>query len=635
MNSPPLRFRLRAVWMYPVLFYLVTATAFAQPVSSSLTPLPLDDLSAFAPTDSANWVIVGAVSASHTEDRAMQTRPGAGILANTETENGRGANLFTNWTHGDLELELDFLMPKASNSGIYLQGRYEIQLFDSWGADPPRHSDAGGIYQRWDASRPEGERGFEGHPPAVNVSRAPGLWQHFRIVFRAPRFDAQGQKTENARFLEVWHNGVLVHEDVELTGPTRAAAYEDEAAEGPLMVQGDHGPVAFRNIRYKRLIPERVELADLRYAYYEGEWEGTRPDLTGLEPRDAGPAETISWDKAEARADFALAYEGRLLIPEGGTYSFRLAVDGAGSLSVDGRNVLRFDERRGPDEKGVLPPETGSMYLTEGAHPFRLEYVKNSARWFPPRLFLDVQSPAMPWHALSTPPDSYARERPTPITVEVGDRPYPFRAFIDFDGGKRTHALAVGDPTGTHYAMDLNRMALLYVWKGPFLDARPMWEERGEAQTPEIPGAPVQLSGLPTVASLERPSDPWPDSLDAFAFNAYTLDDDGRAVFHYTIDGVEIADRIEPQEGGRYLRRTLSFSADTDRSDFWVLLARAPDQVEARADGAYSIGDGEYLVVVGPDVIEVDTRATGDAVLLVAPVRFRDGRGTLTYDLIW
>src|SRR3990170_6408673 len=106
---------------------------------------------------------------------------------------------------------------------IYLQGRYEVQLMDSWRMSNPKFDANGGIYERWDESKPEGQKGFEGHAPRQNVSRAPGLWQHLKISFRAPRFDANGKKIENAKFLLVELNNILVHENVELSGPTRAS----------------------------------------------------------------------------------------------------------------------------------------------------------------------------------------------------------------------------------------------------------------------------------------------------------------------------------------------------------------------------------------------------------------------------
>jgi hypothetical protein len=75
------------------------------------------------------------------------------------------------------------------------------------------------------------------------------------VVFRAPRFDQQGSKIGNARFVKVVLNGQIIHEDVEVTGPTRAATFENdpEAKKGPLMLQGDHGPVAYRNIMLQPL----------------------------------------------------------------------------------------------------------------------------------------------------------------------------------------------------------------------------------------------------------------------------------------------------------------------------------------------------------------------------------------------
>ena len=192
----------------------------------------LDDLTAFKSVAS-NWSIAGGVLSDHTQDKAVATEAGTGILVNQDDETNRD-NLFTDWEHADLELTVDVMMPKGSNSGIYFQGRYEIQLLDSWGKENPSFSDLGGIYQRWDQDKPEGERGYEGHAPRLNAAKAPGLWQSFHIIFRAPRFNAAGEKIENARFEKVTLNGVTLHENVEVTGPTRAAAFGDEAAMGSI-----------------------------------------------------------------------------------------------------------------------------------------------------------------------------------------------------------------------------------------------------------------------------------------------------------------------------------------------------------------------------------------------------------------
>lgn len=161
---------------------------------------------------------------------------------------GRTANLVTDLRHGDIELYVEFLIPKGSNSGVYLQGLYEIQIFDSWGVEKPATTDCGSIYHRWINEKPMG-----GSAAWVNASRRPGEWQSFHAWFRAPRFDASGKKVENARFLKVLHNGILVQQNVAVEGGTRAHMPIAEAALNPLMLQGDHGPVAFRNLYYRPL----------------------------------------------------------------------------------------------------------------------------------------------------------------------------------------------------------------------------------------------------------------------------------------------------------------------------------------------------------------------------------------------
>jgi hypothetical protein len=195
----------------------------------------------------ADWRIVGDVKMGGENDRFLIGDPGAGIMLNGPK--GRTRNILSNHEHQDVQAHVEFMVPKGSNSGVYFQARYEVQVLDSWGVKKLKHGDCGGIYQRW-----KDGQGFEGHPPRVNASRPPGQWQTFDVIFRAARFDQSGKKVENARFVKVVHNGVVVHEDVELTGPTRASTYRDEQPAGPLMLQGDHGPVAYRNI-WLRPIP--------------------------------------------------------------------------------------------------------------------------------------------------------------------------------------------------------------------------------------------------------------------------------------------------------------------------------------------------------------------------------------------
>ena len=226
-----------------------TSQSAQQTQTLPFTHMVLEDLLDFKPT-SKNWKIVSEAIVDTSKKRSISGVDGIGVLLNNSDRTSR-KNIFTNFEHGDIELELEVMMPIGSNSGIYLQGRYEIQLYDSWNVKEPTDADMGAIYQRWNKTAERGKQGYEGHPPAINATKAPGLWQQIKIKFTAPTFDKAGNKTNNAKFDEVWLNDVLLHKNIEVTGPTRAAAFETETPLAPIMIQGDHGPVAFKNIKYK------------------------------------------------------------------------------------------------------------------------------------------------------------------------------------------------------------------------------------------------------------------------------------------------------------------------------------------------------------------------------------------------
>jgi hypothetical protein len=196
------------------------------------------------------WRIVGGVHLKPDNAQLLIGEPGTGVMLNGD--DGRTADLHTTLEHGSCDLHVEFCVAAKSNSGVYLMGQYEIQVLDNWGtpaAELSTHS-CGAIYPRWvEASKTN----YEGSPPRTNACTAPGTWQTFDVLFHAPRLDATGRKIANARFERLLQNGVLIQEDVECSGPTRGAWQPDDIARGPLRLQGDHGPVAFRNIRMRPL----------------------------------------------------------------------------------------------------------------------------------------------------------------------------------------------------------------------------------------------------------------------------------------------------------------------------------------------------------------------------------------------
>ncbi|MEW6237024.1 MAG: DUF1080 domain-containing protein [Candidatus Omnitrophota bacterium] len=197
-------------------------------------------------SEASQWQVAKDAKLGEKDNKRFDIVPGEGIMVNGA--GGNTCNLLSDYKHGDCRLHIEFNVPVGSNSGVYFQGLYEIQVLDSYQKTDLKYGDCGGVY-----ARHKDGQDYEGHPPLVNASKAPGEWQSFDVVFRAPRFNEKGEKTENAKFMKVAHNGTVVHKNVEVTGPTRASLNESrqapEAPAGPLMLQGDHGPVAYRNIK--------------------------------------------------------------------------------------------------------------------------------------------------------------------------------------------------------------------------------------------------------------------------------------------------------------------------------------------------------------------------------------------------
>jgi len=210
-------------------------------------PIELDGLDAYRGQTGA-WAVVGGVHLDPENPRRLAADPGTGVIYNGPA--GRTTNLVTRQAFGDVEASIEFLVPKGSNSGVKFAGRYELQIFDSHGKKTIDGGDNGGIYPRAELL-PFYHHLDAGTPPRVNASRAPGEWQTLEVSFRAPRFDAGGKKTANARFVKVLLNGQVIHEDVEVASPTGHAWHTKETPTGPLFLQADHGPVAFRKIRLR------------------------------------------------------------------------------------------------------------------------------------------------------------------------------------------------------------------------------------------------------------------------------------------------------------------------------------------------------------------------------------------------
>lgn len=632
---------LRRFLYFAFLLVLGLAVPVAQAQFQGLAPdtLRLDDLSAFQ-SPPGNWSVADSAWADSRRSHHLGRTAGTGVLVNRPTEAARG-HLRTRWTHGDLEIEMDVLMPRESNSGIYLQGRYEVQLFDSWGVQTPTFGDMGGIYQRWEEGRPKGKRGFEGHPPRVNVARAPGLWQHLKIDFRAPRFNEAGEKVEDARFEKVILNGVVIHRNIELSGPTRAAAVQGEAATGPLLIQGDHGPLAIKNVRYKRYRPGTLALSDLRYERYDASLDEGFSQLDTVEVAAQGVTDRISPEVLGTEDDFAAAFEGTLMVPHAGTYAFELLLpwipeDSPPGSPLSGGGRLRIDDELVVSHAGTTRSATGSVHLREGAHQVRLLYFKNWEEAPSSRVTLVAEGSHLRRQTLTT--DPLPGGLSDPIRVASETAPTLLRSFFRHGGVKKTHVISVGSPRGAHYAYDLNQGSLLRVWKGGFLRANPMWEGRGHEQRAVPLGSGLVFSGAPPLAVLPHRSAPWPDSVQrsaAHEYLGYRVGERGRPTFRYRFEGVRVTDQIRADSSGGRLTRRIRLSGQPASDRVFVRLLRS-EAVRRTDGGRFVVGDRAFYVDVAEATVQdLRLRRSGGARELLLPVSAERLPLDVHYEIIW
>jgi len=208
---------------------VVTPGPSAQPA----TP-PSDATVLFDGRSLEKWEKVGGGTAAWSiADGATEVVPGAGSIR-------------TKQAFGDAQIHVEFRMPKdggegqgRGNSGVYLQSKYEVQVLDSFKNETYPNGQCGAVYGQ--------------HVPLVNACREPGEWQTYDIVFREAKFNAKGERTAKAR-VTVLQNGVLIHDNVEIDGPTGAAAVTVETpGAGPLMLQEHGNKVQYRNVWAREL----------------------------------------------------------------------------------------------------------------------------------------------------------------------------------------------------------------------------------------------------------------------------------------------------------------------------------------------------------------------------------------------
>lgn len=605
------------VWRYPKLLYiksicvlLVLAacqgeTTLAEeevdaptiPTTLPKQPMPLDDLTAFANPDPA-WTIAGAAFASTTGEGGIRREDGKGVLTVAGAK-----QVATGFPHGDLEMDLKFLLPRGGKAQLWLQGRYAIQLQDTWKTDD-KH-----------CGMLVGPTTVDDHLAPVNASRAPGLWQHLSFYFEAPRFDSNGVKLSKAKIHYLRLNGYTLFEEIELSGPSAGAMHADEVAEAALVFLSAGGEAAFKEINYKAYTLDQLQVSNIQYQIYHGSWDRL-PQLDTMTASSSGTKEDFDVEVEGEVDKYAMSFSGQLEVPVTGQYLFETRIDDGGDLLIDGDLIVHNDGEPG------MGTERGLVELTKGTHTIELTYYQDV---WGKRLFVFYEGPSIKRQALGAKKtEASSGNQRKKLVINPTEGPELIRSFVNHKGEKRNFPISVGSPLGVHYTFDLEEGTLLHAWRGEFADVTNMWVGRGHSQL-LIPGnASAQTSAGVTVAKMDDTRGAWPEGLSqGYSIDGYDLDADGYPVFQYQYDGLQLTDQTLPTSDGN-VERTIQVKTGQPNASHHVRLAQG--KIDVLESGWYRI-DGAYYI----DVEEAVVGGTNNDLLLV-PLA---GKEQVRYSLIW
>lgn len=604
------------------LFLLVLASV-QMANAQQMTDWPLDDLTSFR-AQSGNWKIVSAAYSAFSRDHAQHKidySPGKGVLVN-DNDKDHSSPLLSVMEHQDIDLEFEFMVPAGSNSGIYLQGRYEVQIFDSWGKKTADFTDLGGIYRNWES---DPKTAYAGKAPLMNAARPSGIWQKMFISFQGPRFDANGNKISNAIFKKVMINGQIVHDNVEVPRPTGGPIINNETEKGPLMIQGDHGPVAFRNIRYRTFEDLKVQVDNVTYKYWKGPYE-YEDDFKMKKEDKAGPSpEGITWDVSPVKDFFALQLSGDLNIPLDDTYYIGTIYNGNLAIYIDGQVVKKISRAWDWDR-----PAKSVIDLKAGKHKIDIYFCRADA-WLPPAIGVFFESNKIANHGIHARSSLQPRESNFPILVKATDKPKILRAFLDYNGNRNermTHTVGVGDPNGMHYVYNNGNGSLACIWRGDFVDATPMWHDRGDGSFRPM-GDVVYLNNKPQLDVVSDPSRPhlnaYPEG--SFKSKGYTIDKQkSLPVFHYEWSGMKVKDLTYSDAKEQCLVREITVENPLPGARYRIANGK---NIQLTGEGLYLV-DGRYFIELAESDKAVLRPGNSESDLFVEV-----GAQPIRYKIIW
>ena len=560
--------RLRQLALF-VVGGLISVPLFAQ---SDLPPVSLSQL-----TRPNGWQLVGSV-ATGSDGTALKTQPG-----NTLLTGGREPLTLATPT-ADFRLHFEVLMTANADAFLSLPNGETISL---------------------DHSR-----------DLARFQKAPGLWQTIDLWYKT---DGVGGKPVLEKLM---FNGITIKEGQTLTGKT----------DHPVTIMAQNGQVVIRNVGYRVMSPRNVAQwsGPLSYTIYEGQ-NSSRAELTNRKVLKQDTASTINSLVAFGQPNrYSILFLGKLNALQAGEYQFDLQEGGYADLRIDGQEAIPVVQRE------LGQPTTITKNLTAGLHTIDVFFGRN---WSRPGLGLfvsQVGTRPQPLHA----PTSLPETSPVALISVNPDYNNPqnqtqrIRSFVQLPGEKtkRTHAMSVGSPTGMHYTVDLDQMALLQAWKGDFANVTEMWYERGEPQLLTPLGETVLLSPQTPLMVLANETTAWPDSVSEtiLQYKGLKIDKQGTPTMEYTLAATTVIDAVKPD--GDALTRTLTLTGSPTGTLYCRLAAGT--SVEEVSKGLYAINDRSYYVRVDPKA-GVKMRQSNGKQELLLPVSMKNGAVSVQYSIVF
>lgn len=597
-----------------LLFGMLAACTMPKPeIQKPIHSLPFDELDLGSLEGHPDWTLAENVFMDRNVQHHCEIIEGKGMIV---SQGGEPKLLIGLDEHGDLDLQMDFMLARNSKASILLQSSYSVSLTDSWNQDSVSEKTCGVILD-----------GDSVRLPVLNAAKAPGLWQHLAIKFRAACFDASGKKITNATLAEVMLNGRVIQKDVVLSAAMRIAPLMGEEQYPPLGIASQSGPVAFRNVRYKRYNDQRITFNNIRYAVYKGLYK-EYDTLSSMTPLRSGTTDSIHWAVGDKRAE--VKFEGELNIPVDGEYVFRLRAGGPAWIILN-NNVVTGN--RGT--RDYTDAHYGSVTLKKGTCSFQVFYAN-----YDESLVVEYEGPGIPLTRLTAPGAERLVRPIEALEYETGNRPGIQRTFFRHRGQVNPYAICVGTPGGLNYAYDLTTYALMDVWSGKFIDVSNMWRSRGESQQALPLGAPLELANIPPVMQLDDPADPWLDTVDVidnrYEKRGYRIDPSGLPVFMYAYQGLSIEDHMQPEADRSGWNRSIRVKgADVSKNVYYLL--GSGKTIEALPKGGYAIDDKEYYItsVKGLDQNDLLVVKKKDRYELILPLKLTGGAMEFSYSIVW